>query len=33
MEIIYAESAELALRLKTLTYKELLTMLPAFTGR
>ena len=33
MEIIYAESAELALRLKTLTYKELLTMLPAFTSR
>ena len=33
MEIIYAESAELALRLETLTYKELLTMLPAFTGR
>lgn len=33
MKIIYAESAELALRLETLTYKELLTMLPAFTGR
>ena len=33
MEIIYAESAELALRLETLTYKELLTMLPSFTGR
>lgn len=33
MEIIYAESAELALRLETLPYKELLTMLPAFKGR